>query len=369
MHPEDDRVLHNAHWRTINDETSPLRRAEVSESMRESSSYHQMYTTLDNCILSRADTVFLSDDLRELVKTVEVTMPDEVIFDTDVYTPCGFVVMESPLENKLRARCAVDDLDEIMEKVKSYGGAVTGTRLYGESDSGTYIGTENWSVQAFAWADNRAISQYAFEEIERIFGVDSDQYEMLSILNNKESSNSAIHFRVYGQLNSTTIDGVTMEVPIKVNRPLQLTDHFVYFYGEEGKDKEGVPPLPEEGSASDRHRNNRRFLVALFRLMEEYIEVDKSVVPRQQSRRATRGGRIGDVKNITTLSLRREIRDSEHHGDGTKITLAHLVRGHWRNQWYPSQKTHRAKWIRAHRRGGAPGDTPVEKPRIIRVDR
>jgi hypothetical protein len=102
--------------------------------------------------------------------------------------------------------------------------------------------------------------------------------------------------------------------------------------------------------------------------MDEYVDVETTALPRAFGRRATRGGRKGDAKSVTTLSLRRALYD-ETDGTGAKITLAHLVRGHWRNQWYPSRKTHRAKWIQAHRRGGNITDEVTERPRIIKVDR
>jgi len=48
--------------------------------------------------------VFLTDDLRELVNTAEATMPDEVLFATDIYAPCGFVVMETPIAMDVLSR-------------------------------------------------------------------------------------------------------------------------------------------------------------------------------------------------------------------------------------------------------------------------
>jgi hypothetical protein len=154
-------------------------------------------------------------------------------------------------------------------------------------------------------------------------------------------------------------------------------DMYAFFYGEDGMEIErevsGVGNFSEaelNESSWERSREVRRFLVALFRLMDEYVDIDRHGLHRAFGKRATRGGRTGDTKNVTILSLRRALGDDEDEsGTGAKITLAHLVRGHWRNQWYPSQGMHRAKWIRAHRRGGNAGDEVVTRPRIIKVDR
>ena len=211
--------------------------------------------------------------------------------------------------------------------------------------------------------------------IEKQFGKDSHEYIFASYISSHPESNDAIQVRVFGTLVSTTVDGLTVDVPQLHVAPLRLMDMYSFFYGEDGmkmeREASGVDNYTESElneTSWERSREVRRFLVALFRLMDEYVDKDTTVLPRAFGRRATRGGRKGDTKSVTTLSLRRALYD-ETDGTGAKVTLAHLVRGHWRNQWYPSQKTHRAKWIQAHRRGGNITDEVVERPRIIKVDR
>jgi len=98
-HPKDDRILHDGYWRALtNGEKEIISVGTVDKVVQRSAIYHDVARTLDDVVLERADTIFLSDDLRELVNTAEVTMPDEVLFDTDVYTPCGLVVLETPIE-------------------------------------------------------------------------------------------------------------------------------------------------------------------------------------------------------------------------------------------------------------------------------
>ena len=357
-------------------DTSILTRDALQSEAKRGAVHHEVHRALDDTIIARSDTVFLTDDLRELVKTAEATMPDEVLFETDIFTPCGFIVMETPLHKTAHALIKVEDFDEILTLTKKYGATISGTRNNNEpNEDGNYLGTENWEVQAFAWADVNAVTPEALLEIERRFGKDSNEYDFAKNVSKNSEKDSAIQVRVFGTLVSTTVNGLTVEVPQLHLAPLRLMDMYAFFYGEDGMEIEREASGVDNFSATElnessweRSREVRRFLVALFRLMEEYVDRDTTVLPRAFGRRAIRGGRKGDAKSVTTLSLRRALYD-ETDGTGAKITLAHLVRGHWRNQWYPSRKTHRAKWIQAHRRGGNITDEVTERPRIIKVDR
>ena len=377
-HPSMDRLLHLGYFRAMwaDRDTPILTRDALQSEAKRGAVHHEVHRALDDTIIARGDTVFLTDDLRELVKTAEATMPDEVLFETDIFTPCGFIVMETPLHKTVQSLMKAEDFETVLTLSKKYGAIVSGTRNDNEpNEDGNYLGTENWEVQAFAWADVNAVTPEALLEIERRFGKDSNEYDFAKNVSKNSEKDNAIQVRVFGTLVSTTVNGLTVEVPQLHIAPLRLMDMYAFFYGEDGMEIEreasGVDNFSENElneSSWERSREVRRFLVALFRLMEEYVDRDTTVLPRSFGRRATRGGRKGDTKSVTTLSLRRALHD-ETDGTGAKITLAHLVRGHWRNQWYPSRKTHRAKWIQAHRRGGNITDEVTERPRIIKVDR
>lgn len=346
--------------------------------------YHESARTIDDTILMRADTVFLTDDLRSLVTTAEATMPDEVLFDTDVYTPCGFVVMETPLTQDISARISASDLDGLVASARAVGGTVTGTRLYGEEDKGSYIGTDHWHIRAFAWADIEAMQPEALAEIDRRYGAESAiaVFARDAMLNYSGDARG-VFVRVYGSTFRSTVDGLQFDIPFLAEKaPLRLVSQYVFFYGEEGLALENAvhgevtqtmdtdTSVMMNNESLSRAREVRRFLLALFRLMDEYVEIESTKLHRAYGRRATRSGRVGDVKNVTVLSMRRALYDDEGNGaSGRKITMAHLVRGHWRKQWYPSQRMHRAKWIRAHRRGGNGTEEIAERPRVIAVDR
>jgi hypothetical protein len=410
-HPDDDRLLHDGYWRavasdlasrrienTVPDEVmndSAIREAVLSDSQKSvnnefftyerSRNFHEVARVIDDIIIERANTVFVSSDLQELVNAAEETMPDEVLFRTDVYTPCGFVVLETPIETTVTALMPIDDLEESMERAKSLGGVFTGERQYDNANIvekngvSTLIGTEVWKVHGFSWAIGDSINSDARKEIRSRFGSSNkslNAYVELALP--MQFAESMMYVRVYGELCAISADGLTLTLNnIASSRTsVKLIDRFSTAFGEDGIEglREQRMKLVEEGdelgvSSFDRIHQMRRFLVALFRLMNEYVDIESEKLQRQTSRRAVRAGRTGDIGNVTVLSLRRALYEDGESGTGRKITLAHMVRGHWRNQWYPSQKMHRAKWINSFRRGGNIGDKVAERPRLIKVDR
>ncbi|AVP41437.1 hypothetical protein SEA_YARA_103 [Streptomyces phage Yara] len=98
---------------------------------------------------------------------------------------------------------------------------------------------------------------------------------------------------------------------------------------------------------------------------EEVSESSETEPSRNSSKRIRRQGgepgkvRIVDIRSHTGGSQGREqyAREYDHRWK---------VRGHWRNQWYPSRGVHRPKWIEEHVRG--PEDMPlIEKPTVYRL--
>jgi len=80
------------------------------------------------------------------------------------------------------------------------------------------------------------------------------------------------------------------------------------------------------------------------------IEVEADRAAKKRLRRAGY-----DAKAVRVIELRRP----EHSGNGDGSREYHhswIVRGHWRQQWYPSREVHRPVWIAPHVKGpeGAP---------------
>jgi hypothetical protein len=103
-------------------------------------------------------------------------------------------------------------------------------------------------------------------------------------------------------------------------------------------------------------------LFATFALARQgnVAEQDDLAVPRHERRRHERAG-IPATGPVRVLRLRRGVgaaaRKAAGDGPGREYHHRWIVRGHWRNQWYPSIKAHRPKWIAAYLAG--PDDAPL----------
>jgi hypothetical protein len=337
---------------------------------------HTVLRTIDDEIIARADTVYLSDELHELVDTASESMPDEVLFRTDVYSPCAMVFLERPIYVEVEAGCMADDIDGLVDKVLHYGGTVEGTRKHTKTDSGFIEGKDTYEIIAFSWGDSEVINPHVLSIIEEQFGKDSAEYsEALNHSGHLDEDGTwrpmnALMIGVFGKVVSSEIDGLTMRVKHKLlSNRISLIDNYFFFFGEDGLALENDTNEEVMNEPTyERYRKSRRFLIALLRLMNEYVDIETTRAPRSHSRRGTRLGRV-NTESVTTLALRRALYGDGDSGTGRKVSLAHLVRGHWRNQWYPSQQMHRARWINAHRRGGSAIDEVVDKPRIVTVTR
>jgi hypothetical protein len=100
-----------------------------------------------------------------------------------------------------------------------------------------------------------------------------------------------------------------------------------------------------------------RTLFATWSLMQQPHLTDTHSVnlPRFVKRQFTRANRIPPQVRVVTL---RTAAGHESEGDGHGNGYFHqwIVRGHWRQQWYPGKQTHRPVWIAPHIKGpeGAP---------------
>jgi len=102
----------------------------------------------------------------------------------------------------------------------------------------------------------------------------------------------------------------------------------------------------------------------LFAAMLSFIQQKILVTSRHATSRATRR-RVAPSRSaeadINIVKLR-SILHSSHKGEGLPIewSCRWLVRGHWRNQWFPSIRKHRPTWITPYIKG--PEDKPLRNP-------
>lgn len=98
-------------------------------------------------------------------------------------------------------------------------------------------------------------------------------------------------------------------------------------------------------------------LVATWLLMAQEIVAESVLRPsRKQARRSVRAGVKRGLDDVRVVVLRHARHESHSHESLVEYQHRWIVRGHWRNQWYPSQDRHVPLWIAPHVKGpdGAP---------------
>lgn len=83
---------------------------------------------------------------------------------------------------------------------------------------------------------------------------------------------------------------------------------------------------------------------------------------RPTARRVKAAGLPPEAGDVRVIDLRRP--SGATPGSSSTVEYSHrwMVSGHWRNQWMPASKTHRAQWIAPHVKG------PEDKPLVVRED-
>lgn len=90
--------------------------------------------------------------------------------------------------------------------------------------------------------------------------------------------------------------------------------------------------------------------------------VATSYPDRAAARRLKAAGMPPTSGDVRLLDLRRPAGSNAAGGSHIEYSHRWMVSGHWRNQWMPASRTHRAQWIAPHVKG------PDDKPLVIRDD-
>lgn len=98
-------------------------------------------------------------------------------------------------------------------------------------------------------------------------------------------------------------------------------------------------------------------LIATWMLMkQEVATVEHEPLSRHQKRQATHGNRSASAVRVITLRRTSHAAGGRDADSGRRHVHRWVVKGHWRNQWYPSQKRHVPIWITPYVKG--PDDAP-----------
>jgi hypothetical protein len=101
----------------------------------------------------------------------------------------------------------------------------------------------------------------------------------------------------------------------------------------------------------DQDANWVSYLRVLHRLMSERIVTSSRYRPSRPARRESLRKGMPEVKDVVVVELRRvSVKHDEEPGEA-HYSHRFMVRGHWRNQWYPSLNAHRQRWISPYVKG------------------
>ncbi|CRK57621.1 hypothetical protein [Alloactinosynnema sp. L-07] len=134
----------------------------------------------------------------------------------------------------------------------------------------------------------------------------------------------------------------------------------------------GYTPSNGEGMNADAKATLERTIIATWLLMgQTLVRSEHLTAPRAVRRRIERDDPHLDP-TVRYIDLRRARTEPADHTDDPRTTgreYRHrwIVRGHWRNQWYPSRNDHRPIWIDPHLAG--PADMPLlggERVNVLR---
>ncbi|GLY08215.1 hypothetical protein [Actinoplanes sp. NBRC 101535] len=275
--------------------------------------------------LREADLWYVDDDLCALLEAAHPTMPAFAPQPHDLPSKQGFVMFARPIAAYTGQDNRVDDVVDTMTRADGDDTMrATAERLYDEDV--TIIGA-SWGPQSNPrWpAGGLWVSFY---------------------------SRSRLHLP--GILDERTLQRARALLP-----PLTVDNEAALAWRPAGQSPEEYLLHGQQGQ--DGTIAWTRLLFAAFQLAAQnnLAETEHQPTPRPERRRTERAGL--PPRDVRVVRLRRTVtgaRDAEQTGGENSREWRHrwVVRGHWRNHWYPTLSDHRPKWIAPYLKGpdGAP---------------
>ncbi len=134
----------------------------------------------------------------------------------------------------------------------------------------------------------------------------------------------------------------------------------------------GVPHSKATLDAETTEALERTILATWLLMGQTLVRSERLVAQRPARRRIARADPTLDP-TVRYIDLRRarteptDRADDENRASSREYRHRWVVRGHWRNQWYPSRNDHRPIWIDPHFAG--PEDKPLlggERVNVLR---
>jgi hypothetical protein len=131
-----------------------------------------------------------------------------------------------------------------------------------------------------------------------------------------------------------------------------------------------VAELEDRSKVAGRQEQAERALVVTWLLMGQTLVREEETPPSKASVKYLRRIDPNLLTSVRYVQLRHAGRTGTERGEGPGKAYQHrwIVRGHWRNHWYPSRQAHRPIWIDSHVKGpdGAPILDPDKLVNVLR---
>jgi hypothetical protein len=247
--------------------------------------------------LLRAELFWVDEHMTDLVLAAAPSIPEFFLQPEDLPSPYGMIVFEKPL----RISSSPDEYDDKVHTIAAVWGDAT---VAGSPHPGVWVSWYTDTARNYEHVDPRRVSA----DIGWVrLGLPPLSYD----------NESYIPFS---------------DEPLGWAEPI----------ANEHNDYRGVDLMME--------------LRAAWILMQQPIATVSEAELDRSTRRRLERQKI-EPKPVRIITLRRPKSSSEHGESDREYHHRWIVRGHWRQQWYPSREVHRPVWIAPHIKG--PEDAPL----------
>lgn len=288
-----------------------------------------LLTAAEATRLREGDLWYVDDDLCALLEAAHPSMPAFAPQPHDLPSRVGFAVFAEPIANRAirdehRMNELVEQLDSTLDEAKRKDFREAMSRL---DDTDARVVAVSWGpVDNPNWSAGGVWMSFYTE--------------------------SAVHRELF--------DDPAVERRARAMLPTLIVDNEAAIaWRPEGTSVDGYRlPGPD---APETTVSWARLVFATFQLatQENMAETVQERTTRPERRRTQHAGL--PERDVRVIRLRRGVtatRDAEEPADGGRAWRHRwVVRGHWRNQWYPSLGDHRPKWIAPYLKG--PTDAPL----------
>ena len=289
------------------------------------------------------EATYITSEIVDLLTSAASTLEPEAITSQDLFAPNGFCYLEKPL--------IVGDYDpetgEWTEEVQ------LGWRAFSwQTNSSSGKPGITFSI----YTDNACMRYLFYPSLGTLF--DIDVTEPIAAISDRPINELILCDITHWDLDTPWADAGQSNASVCADAllgssegPIPIAMHIAFF---------------------------RRFFLSMMRFCWQQLLVQEpATVERSLRRSAVR--HLGQRSMINVLRLPRSRHSSTSTGEGSRLDYRLLVRGHWRNQHYPSlgpartedgynASSHRRIWIDPHVKG--PDDAPfVAKKKVTLLSR